>query len=176
MSDFCNGLYVSSRRAGGPVSPLAPLFFPPFKRMWCKVRRCRHPASHTTSGHVCGTCGLKGHGQMECGSERGKKKLETHLTDVLPRSVQCSVPTCTCRHDHTTDAHVCPVCLTRGGACDCAQEPLRRRCPTCRQFGVVCTSRVLFTGSDCVVCMQTRPLLAFECGHVMVCEECCHRL
>ena len=169
---------------------------------FCKVRQCRFPRSHTTSGHQCGTCRGWGHGQLECRHGRLRRHLLPSLSDVLPASLRCTVPHCASSAHHTTSAHVCEVCGSRGGHCECcvddgagvapghaapAFDPAGalpgapaaqqvRACPLCRAHGPVDLTRLLFTGADCVVCLQGKPLVAFACNHVVVCAECAAQL
>ena len=35
---------------------------------YCRVIGCRFKGTHTWQDHICGTCGEKGHGQIECGN------------------------------------------------------------------------------------------------------------
>ena len=47
--------------------------------MSCKATYCRFSKSHTTVEHLCGTCNVKGHGQVECDNNELKDKLKHFL-------------------------------------------------------------------------------------------------
>lgn len=77
--------------------------------MQCRVQGCRHPGSHVTQGHVCGICGQRGHGQIECGYPQRITALGCH-TEVLGLWESCSVPGCTSRQFHRLEGHPCRHC------------------------------------------------------------------
>lgn len=52
--------------------------------MFCKVKGCRYPDFHVSSGHHCPNCKQFGHGQFEC-----DKKL-AQLISILYHNT-CSV-------------------------------------------------------------------------------------
>ena len=82
--------------------------------MNCKVSECRFYYTHTTAGHMCGTCFKFGHGQLECHNVRRKAILkENSKNDVLPLDQQCQLPFCQHKSNHTTDAHHCFKCKKR---------------------------------------------------------------
>ena len=70
----------------------------------CTVPGCRHPRSHTTSGHQCRTCLHYGHGS------------EYHIQRPSSRSTQVRCPMCRAQEDVTAwktsfvEAS-CPVCF-----------------------------------------------------------------
>ena len=142
----------------------------------CRVRCCRWRTSHVTAGHRCGTCGTFGHGQLECGKESLIGNLQSLYVDdrVL---VECSVPQCPAPWTHNTSAHHCGGCDRRGEECICFPTSLSKHCPSCRVLGEVDLSYKLFTGSDCIVCMDSKPCVVFKgCRHATVCAECVIRL
>ena len=145
--------------------------------MSCQVAGCRFSTTHTTQGHRCGTCGLFGHGQIECGSEERIQKLETHLNDVLPNDKHCCVRNCTTPWTHGTESHHCSNCgsLTRDPKC-CVVY-ITRLCPMCKISSDVNVTLKIFTSSSCVVCFDEKPLCLFpSCGHAVVCSECTKNL
>ena len=146
--------------------------------VYCKVRACRWSHTHTTSGHFCGRCSSFGHGQMECDSALRRRALQANYgMDKLPVGIQCSVVTCETRDNHTTEAHVCPTCGVRGGTCPCSAHVLTRKCPICRVVSEVDLHTELFTGTDCTVCMEQKPMIVFSaCKHAQVCRGCVHLL
>lgn len=147
----------------------------------CFVADCRHAHTHVTAGHRCGRCGGYGHGQRECGSARETRELrERYGTDTLPLPERCPVPTCAYRHIHTEQGHYCRSCKTFG----CTVPTCRTRsgvsiqCPVCRVVNpAVDITAVVYTGSDCTVCMDTQPCVVFPtCRHACVCPTCAVRL
>lgn len=81
----------------------------------CRVKQCRFSKTHTTKAHQCGTCGLFGHGQLECHSEAQKADLARYNSDILPSNMWCNLcPTeSEYKKTHTTSAHICPNCNER---------------------------------------------------------------
>lgn len=141
----------------------------------CRVAGCRHTSTHTTIAHRCGTCNGTGHGQLECASSTKRRSLESFFGEVLPDH-HCDVPLCPDPQTHRRCAHVCETCATRGGVCACITHNTHR-CPMCNHDSPVDLTVELFTGSDCVVCMQPGPVVAFTtCRHAMVCKACALRL
>ena len=77
----------------------------------CKVKWCRFPRGHTTSGHQCGTCGNFGHGQMECHKFEAKRDLfNMYCSDEMPVGNRCSLPGCKFSLHHCAMAHQCGNC------------------------------------------------------------------
>lgn len=72
---------------------------------FCKVKNCRFPSTHTTRGHVCGSCHSHGHGKIECGNHFMIQQLSQFFHEVLPKSMWCSVYGCKYAAHHTTDGH-----------------------------------------------------------------------
>lgn len=141
----------------------------------CRVQGCRHQWTHTTVAHRCGTCGATGHGQLECASQARRRSLESFFHEVL-HDTQCDVPLCPDPQTHQRSAHVCATCGARGGGCACTTH-LIRRCPMCNTDSSVDLTTELYTGTDCVVCMQSGPVVVFtSCRHATVCKACALRL
>lgn len=74
----------------------------------CKVAHCRHPKTHTVSGHKCGTCGKYGHGQVECGNENMINALKKYKKDKINKP--CKSYGCNYSHLHTSEGHFCHKC------------------------------------------------------------------
>lgn len=144
----------------------------------CQVRHCRFPSSHATCDHRCGTCGMSGHGQLECGSPTKIQALVYHplFRRSLPPSLWCTATDCPTYKTHTTAAHHCDVCGRHGltnHTISCAKRSAT--CPLCKVASVA--HRQVFTGSDCVICMEAGPVVVFEaCAHAVVCQTCVERL
>lgn len=81
--------------------------------MFCKVKYCRFPNKHTTSGHQCGICKKFGHGQMECMDKNQINNLKKYNHDKLPNNMQCTYIDCTHKHNHTSESHICSKCHRR---------------------------------------------------------------
>ena len=142
----------------------------------CKVHGCRFPQSHVTAGHRCGTCNAYGHGQLECG--RGDLQLElSFVDDRMPIGRCCTVENCVTSDTHSTAAHHCDACGTRGG-CQCRSLCLILvKCPTGRTHNMVDVEQVVFTDATCCVCMDSAALVVFPlCRHATVCRGCVRSL
>lgn len=157
-------------------------------RRLCFVRGCNYPTTHVTLGHKCGTCFAFGHGQMECGNEAQQRSLFFGFCDdVMPDHEKCRVAGCSAPEMHATCAHHC-ACGRRGGGGPCcaveveetegsARGVVMRTCPHCKQFGEVDLDFEVYTGSDCCVCYESRPLVVFRaCRHAQVCVDCTRKL
>ena len=150
---------------------------------YCAVAGCRYPGSHLTVAHRCGTCNMYGHGQMECGKLNGlrnlARRIPAHITSV---SAPCTVPDCVNTWSHTTEAHHCSACGSRGtthtSTCPRNTLPLiTRTCPSCKVTSSVDRNTRIFTGMDCIVCMESGPVVLFSsCKHANVCAVCVERL
>ena len=151
--------------------------------MSCRVSGCRFADRHVTMGHRCGTCGLFGHGKRECGSPVSIANLTArHQHDRVANL--CTVEGCSHRELHVTSAHHCRLCNRHGGNCcshtrrrRLASSIVTRACPTCRVTGNVDLGYSVFSGGDCVVCMESKPCVVMEtCRHANVCRDCMLRL
>ena len=144
--------------------------------MSCTVKYCRFPESHLTCAHRCGKCGKYGHGQMECGREPDLRRLALASDRVVAVATPCTVPDCPYSWSHTVDAHHCSVCGARGDGCQCIKtldSILFKQCPLCRISSDVDVNRVIFTGADCTVCLNSGPVVLFSgCRHAAVCASC----
>lgn len=76
---------------------------------YCIVRNCRFSSLHISKAHICGKCGLQGHGIIECGSETLIKKLSEDKT-FIPCDIICCIKNCSTRTTHTTGGHQCLHC------------------------------------------------------------------
>lgn len=145
----------------------------------CNVAGCRYASTHLTCAHRCGTCGAYGHGQMECGDARKVTRLAS-LPSVASIATPCGVPACTYPWSHTSDAHHCAACGFRGPGCTCRRARssiLTKQCPLCKQTSAVDTAHGIFTGADCVVCLESGPVVIFSgCRHAAVCARCIPQL
>ena len=74
----------------------------------CKVAHCRHPKTHTVTGHKCGTCGKYGHGQVECGNTDKINALKKYKKDKI--NTPCKSYGCKFKHLHTSEGHLCHKC------------------------------------------------------------------
>jgi hypothetical protein len=76
---------------------------------YCKVNSCRFDNSHITKVHICGNCGVSGHGKMECGNPRLIAALSQDTTSIS-FDLQCNVLDCKNIASHTTSGHQCTYC------------------------------------------------------------------
>lgn len=143
----------------------------------CRVRGCRFKTSHTTAAHKCGTCGQFGHGQLECANSVTRSRLSLFADERLENeNCWCDKVLCPNPWTHTKNAHHCTTCGSRGDDCECPLHATRK-CPSCNTFGEVNVKHKIFTGGDCLVCMDSKPMVVFStCKHANVCVECVVRL
>ena len=149
--------------------------------MFCKVQYCRHSDKHTTREHICGKCGQKGHGQLECYSNNKKDLLKQYFEDILPLDKQCKSKNCQNKKYHTTESHICEICNNRHPFQDCPNRTILLKCPICRTDNTILgTQPKLFGLSEdnkCKVCLEN-PVEIFlpQCGHVCLCSNCMEQL
>lgn len=141
----------------------------------CRVRGCRFPVSHTTAGHLCGTCRQFGHGQLECGSDSRINVLKSHWNDKVDDP--CTVANCPSRDTHKTVAHHCANCKQRGeDGCIC-NPVYTLECPKCRTSGRVDIGKTVATDAECIICYERGEMVIFpQCRHAVVCQTCTRRL
>lgn len=133
----------------------------------CHVQGCRFSWSHVTAVHKCGKCGLEGHGILECNRPSRIRALGAHLADLMDEP--CAIAGCDRPFTHHISAHQCSICNGLGHEC--------RPCPECRTVGKINLEASLYTGSDCSICYETKPMVVFEsCRHARVCKECALQL
>ena len=78
--------------------------------MSCKVYGCRFSHFHVTSYHICGTCQVSGHGQMECDDQSKKEELKQYYQDTISYHNRCTVEGCVNPMTHSSCGHVCKYC------------------------------------------------------------------
>jgi len=92
---------------------------------FCRASYCTFSKTHATKSHVCGTCGERGHGQVECGNQSKKNALEQFWTEELSPAIHCEICKDSTRLQmpadeenakfHTTASHHCSKCNNRHG-------------------------------------------------------------
>lgn len=92
--------------------------------MSCRVRNCRHPTTHTTVAHRCGTCGQFGHGQMECQNIPLREGLVRFHGERINFLRRCTVPNCPHPDTHSSSAHHCTKCGRRHQENNCIIQNL----------------------------------------------------
>ncbi len=76
----------------------------------CRVRGCKHSNTHVTIAHKCGTCGLFGHGKIECSNPEAIKVLGNYYLEKIPKDKKCKIGGCKYKDRHTTEGHICNYC------------------------------------------------------------------
>jgi len=145
--------------------------------MYCKVKNCRFPHTHTTKRHKCGKCKIYGHGQVECNNIYLRTKLQDHYNEELPFDRQCSILNCEYSKYHNTEAHECIHCKKLGHAeYDCPDiEFFKIDCPLCSKINVIekNQSKIFGLEEKCKVCKDnTINIFLPDCGHACLCDEC----
>lgn len=133
---------------------------------YCKVKNCRYPNTHTTSGHMCGNCYTYGHGKIECGDDDCLEVLDQYSNDVLPSDLQCTIDGCNYKELHTTESHQSNVRI------------YKVICPICTAENIINKNQTKIFGcsDDCCVCMDRKAEVFFpSCGHLCICVPCCKK-
>ena len=144
--------------------------------MFCQVKGCRFSFSHSTKGHLCGTCNQFGHGQQECGKP-GKIASLYRINNIdLPLHLHCTVIGCESKHTHSNSSHYCKQCKQRTDSCiHCTNliDLQNKICPTCKLNNEVDLNLQIFTGSDCIICFDQKKMILFKsCNHANICRDC----
>jgi len=143
---------------------------------YCKVRGCRYKLTHTTRGHICGTCGNMGHGQYECNNYDEKERLKEYYNDVIDISKRCNLLKCNSNIFHTIEAHNCEYCGIRGHSIyNCPNREILIKCPMCRIENKINGNQKKIVGIniECCICMNKNVEIFFPvCGHVCICNDC----
>lgn len=97
---------------------------------------------------------------------------------ALYRSIEyCRVDGCLQKYSHTTEAHVCNICNIRAQSCSCKNVLYNITCPTCKQITDIDLNFELYTGSQCIICMEDKKMIVFkECKHANTCIDCAKQL
>ena len=138
---------------------------------FCKVAECRYPYGHVTKGHKCGSCGLFGHGQIECNNDYLKSKL-MEFNDILPNNKKCKIKSCKYSLFHTTEGHYCITCKNFGHDCN---DYYYVECPICRMDNKFMDEpqKVFGISNQCPVCVTNNIDMVFPiCGHACICRKC----
>jgi hypothetical protein len=80
---------------------------------YCKVKNCKFPTFHITKGHICGSCGVYGHGVIECKKPEFILQLDYDDT-VISVNLHCIIDGCTQKDKHISDGHHCLDCNKYG--------------------------------------------------------------
>ena len=160
---------------------MASLFAPRSPNAYCRIAGCRYKETHSSIHHFCGRCRTFGHGMVECGSDSSILRLKRNpdYDSPLPRNRWCTVEGCDNRMFHITSSHVCIHCSGRGGYHNtgCPLFAPTIQCPTCKAESIADFGSLLYTGADCIICLEAGPVVAFKpCGHANVCSSCARRL
>lgn len=146
---------------------------------FCKVSACRHPESHTTAGHLCGSCHNFGHGRVECDKPILLQILIPYLSEQLPYNSHCTITGCHNKWCHTTQAHHCIICLGNHLTANCpninSSPTMKIKCPACNCINDVLSDQKLITGLhvECIVCMDHDVQVVLpQCGHINMCLDC----
>jgi len=149
--------------------------------MTCKVNECRYNKTHTTKGHKCGTCGLYGHGILECHSPYKIYELKRYFNDIMPPELQCRVEHCQYYLYHSIYAHNCKICNKREQHSErnCPLKPFKVNCPICRTENTIKNNHKQIYGlSDkCSICLENNVNILFpDCCHCCICNECLEKM
>lgn len=78
--------------------------------------------------------------------------------------------------DRTESGVILPI-IESAFTPNAAHRIILRTCPHCKVTGAVDVAVAYYTGSDCTVCFESKPCVAFfACRHANVCAECVERL
>ena len=146
----------------------------------CMVKGCRFSTTHVTRYHRCGTCGMSGHGQMECQNPTLRLLLTSFLEQEYSTD-RCTDPCCSDPKSHHTSSHCCQLCQQRHLTNDCHQKINYQIavCPFCRETNFIKNDqpKVLGIEDKCLICEDNHVEVFFpQCGHTKICQECLNQL
>ena len=144
---------------------------------YCKVSHCRFPQTHTTKYNICGSCNIRGHGQVECNNTVLKNQLALYLEE-LPDALHCSFSSCDDPETHTSVAHQCELCCKYGHPENDCQliDKVKTTiiCPVCREENSAKLAVVVHEViKECAICYESKnKSICLPCGHITFCELC----
>jgi len=144
---------------------------------YCVVKHCRYKFTHTTRGHICGICGINGHGQIECFYADEINQLKNNnFDDILKPEDICTIEGCNTKLFHSLSAHHCSLCNGRGhDLSSCPKKIITILCPICRTSNDISANQKKIKGltDKCSICFDKNVEIFFpNCAHVCVCYEC----
>jgi len=148
---------------------------------FCFVEGCRYNHTHTTSGHLCGTCKNYGHGKIECKNNNKISNLNIKYGGIiLPKELRCSYEGCSTFWNHTNSGHKCQICNNiNHNEINCNLLKLKITCPVCKQDNIINSSHIGIKGLDikCCICLDANVNVYFSsCKHINCCIKCVKQL
>jgi len=163
---------------------------------YCRVQSCRFKGTHIWRDHICGTCGQKGHGQMECGFNDLIQYLRINgKNDKLKKELYCRSINCPTKEYHTSSSHRCEICIKKGLSgkeiyhtvqeCPYKEPPKdnfshKIECPLCRTENKIngnSLEKLFGIESKCQICVTNDVnFLLPECKHCIMCIDCAKQI
>jgi hypothetical protein len=144
--------------------------------MFCKIKDCKYADFHISAGHLCKKCLEYGHDKDDC--DNLENCNYSSLSDIIPQHMQCQIPTCLNRKQHTSEGHYCARCDHWGSFCQCVFQVIK--CPLCRITNTVSNIdniKIYGLSQNCSVCMERNIKLCLPlCKHACLCEECFYKI
>jgi hypothetical protein len=151
---------------------------------YCMIKNCRFPISHTSMGHLCGSCHDTGHGIVECNNKYAINYIKQHYhRDILPLEMHCQFGSCNSQY-HTSAGHFCLLCFDRLHSAETCPSnnpvlDIKLDCPICRCENIIRKDQPIIKGynEQCAICMENQIEIFFpNCGHTCICLKCMKRL
>tara|TARA_B100000925_G_scaffold291407_1_gene279329 strand:+ start:2253 stop:3092 length:840 start_codon:yes stop_codon:yes gene_type:complete len=167
---------------------------------YCRVIGCRFKGTHTWQDHICGTCGEKGHGQIECGNYTLINDIKNYgKNDVIKKELWCNSIGCKSKKYHTSSSHLCNYCLDKNKnssqcyhtvqECPLDSNPYKKRkieythkieCPLCRaenRLNINSIEKIYGIDAKCQICVTNNvDFLLEKCKHCIMCIDCAKQI
>ena len=146
----------------------------------CCVNECTYSTTHVTPGHVCGNCGSKGHGQLECGKPFQIKMLKDTCSHHVVEH-PCTAINCADKTHHTLSGHFCVNCHKFGHGedkCPIMSQDIQFKCHLCRTQVTIFANqhKIVDVVKNCTICYDSNIDYVFsQCGH-SACLTCIKKM
>ena len=157
-------------------------------QLHCNFHGCSYPTSHSSDSHHCFRCGERGtHSAPQCRLNRNNREIYEH-PEVYERSSSRVDTSGNIYHEYHTEGGASSGGASSGGASSggassggassggatkLSESTIHKKCPICRECSNVDLTNQIFTGTECVICMENKKKVVFEnCKHASVCHEC----
>ena len=151
-------------------------------QLYCGFDGCSYPTSHSSESHHCFRCGQRGtHSAPQCRLNRNNREIYEH-PEVYESSSSRVDTSGNIYHEYHTEGGASSGGASSGGASSggassggatkLGESTIHKKCPICREYSNVNLTNQIFTGTECVICMENKKKIVFDkCKHASVCHE-----